>query len=318
MLALPPRRQPVAQALGVEAGAGRVEEAHRQRGPGNPQPLSGRQQRVRHQRLAHVQRAREPGPAQPGPAVRAEHGDVEAVLQVHRRGHPEPGDQLTVGGAAAEEHVLAVVDHQPAPGEGAGRTPQPGPGLQQRDPVARLAQGDRGRDPGQAAADHHQVAAAARTGLTGRRCRGRAAAGAAGPAPGRGHRGAPAVVVDVGGPERPDRRAEPASDFTATIAFWPGERETRRCSTSLGGVGDVLQQAEVDPGHRAGARRAAPVEHRHQPQPARVPVPRPLRLERHEIHQLGVGGAEPADPLGRNSVPNRLKSSAGRYTRPSR
>ena len=113
-LALAVGGQPVTQPLGVEARPVRVEEAHGQRGPGDPEPLGGRQQRVGDQGLAHVQRAGEPRPAQPGLAVRTEHGDVEAVLQPHRAGHPEPGDQLPVGRAAAQEHVLAVVDDQPA------------------------------------------------------------------------------------------------------------------------------------------------------------------------------------------------------------
>ena len=156
--ALPVGSQPVTQPLCVETRPGRIEKAHGQRRPGDPQPLGGRQQRVGDQGLAHVQRAGEPGPAQPRLAVRAEHGDVEAVLQRHRAGHPEPGDQLPVGRAAAQEHVLAVVDHQPAPGEGARRPAQPGAGLEQGDPGARLAQRDRGGDAGQAAADHHHVA----------------------------------------------------------------------------------------------------------------------------------------------------------------
>ena len=75
-----------------------------------------RQQPVPGQRLAEVQRAGQRGAAQPGLAGRAEHGDVEPVLQRHRAGHAEPGDQLPVGGAAAEEDVLPVVHDQRRPG----------------------------------------------------------------------------------------------------------------------------------------------------------------------------------------------------------
>src|SRR5262249_40585699 len=66
--------------------------------------------------------------------------------------------QLPVAGAAAQEHVLAGVDLQVAAGERAGRAAQPGPGLEQGDADARLAQGDRRGDAGQPAADHHDAA----------------------------------------------------------------------------------------------------------------------------------------------------------------
>ncbi len=38
---------------------------------------------------------------------------------------------------------------------------------------------------------------------------------------------------------------------------------------------------------------------------------------RTSVTSLGSAAGQP-DPLGRRAVPNRLKSSAGRYTRPSR
>src|SRR5258708_20125753 len=82
---------------------------------------------------------------------------MEAVLEGRRPGQTEPGEQLGVAGAAAQEPGRAVVDLQPATGERAGRAAEPGPGLEQGDADARLAERDRSGDAGQAAADHHHA-----------------------------------------------------------------------------------------------------------------------------------------------------------------
>ena len=54
--------------------------------------------------------------------------------------------------------MLAGVDDQAVPVKGASRAAEPGPGLEQRDVGARLRERDRGGDPGQPAADHHNAA----------------------------------------------------------------------------------------------------------------------------------------------------------------
>ena len=87
----------------------------------HPEPLGQREQAVAEQSPGQVQRARQRAAAQPGPAAGRQHGDVEAVLERDRAGHAEPAEQLLVAGAAAQEHVLAVVDRQPAAGERASR-----------------------------------------------------------------------------------------------------------------------------------------------------------------------------------------------------
>ena len=113
--------------------------------------------------------------------------------------------------------MLAVVDYQAVPAEGAGRPAQPGPGLQQRDADARLPQRDSGGDPGQTAADHHHAAA------------GR---GSAGPGGGQAAgRGAHAAATGPGGSTT---GITPASERTATMAFSPADSDSRRCSAAAG------------------------------------------------------------------------------------
>src|SRR5580693_231157 len=121
-----------------------------------------------------MQGPRERGPAEPGPpglagpglaspglasrAARGQDGHVETVLQRGMLGHAELGQQAAVSRAATEEDMLAGVDDQAVPVKGAGRAAEPGPGLEQRDVGARLRERDRGGDPRQPAADHHNAA----------------------------------------------------------------------------------------------------------------------------------------------------------------
>src|SRR5580658_5802876 len=108
-----------------------------------------------------MQRPGERGPAEPGAApAGSQYGDVEAALEWGVVGHAELVEQAAVRGAAAEVDVLPGVDGQGVAGEGAGRAPQPGPGLEQGDLRARLGERDRRGDPGQAAADHHRAGGA--------------------------------------------------------------------------------------------------------------------------------------------------------------
>ena len=156
-LALATGRQPVTEALLVDPGTGRVDEAHGQSGPCHAGPFGQRKKGVPAQGGQHMQGARQRGPAEPpAPRGRAggQHAHVEAVLDRGVLGHAEPAEQVAVGGAAAQEDVLAGVDGQAVAAERAGRAAQPGPGLEQGDRRARLGERDRGGDPGQAAADH--------------------------------------------------------------------------------------------------------------------------------------------------------------------
>ena len=240
----------------------------------------------------------------PGSAVRRscarpsrrQHGDVEPVLQRHRPGHAEPGEQAAVGHAAAQEHVLAVVDHEAAAAERGGRPAQAGPGLGQRDVGAGLTEGDRGGDAGQAATDHDDLA-------------------------GRAHRAAPFPAAAPA----PCGRSATTSDRAATSAFSLADSDIRRSRTTRGGGGDPFQQPVVDAGHRPGRGRAAPVQQRDQRESLRVPGAGALRLELHQRREL-----VPVGPVARpvlapccsgapgwsaplpSEQPKRSKSSAGR------
>src|SRR5215813_9462892 len=123
------------------------------------------------------------------------------VLQRRGRADPEPVEQRPVGGAAGQVHVLAVVDGKLAAAERGGRPAEPGPGLQQRDRGAGLAQCDRRADPGQAAADDDDVALA----HCGTTCR-----------------------IRVAG------RVIPARDRTATMAFSLVVSDSLVCRTAAG------------------------------------------------------------------------------------
>jgi hypothetical protein len=126
-------RQPVAEPLGVKRRVCRVEHPHREGGAGHPHPIGQGKQWVAGQRRAHVQRAGQRCPAELGSALRGQHGDVETVLEADGAGHAEPGEQPAVSRAAAQEHMLAGVDHQRAAVERGGGAAKAGPGLQQRD-----------------------------------------------------------------------------------------------------------------------------------------------------------------------------------------
>ena len=65
-LALPPRGQPVTEPLRVSRRVGRVDEAHRERGAGNPDSFGPRKKRVPAQGRQHMQGAGQRGPAEPG------------------------------------------------------------------------------------------------------------------------------------------------------------------------------------------------------------------------------------------------------------
>jgi hypothetical protein len=98
--------------------------------------------------------------------------DVQPRLQVHAVADAEPVQQRQVGGAAAQEHVLAGVDGEVAAAERGGQPAQPRPALQQGDLAAGVGAAQRGADAGQPAADdghpgaHGRLPARARTATT--------------------------------------------------------------------------------------------------------------------------------------------------------
>ncbi len=111
-------------------------------------------------RLDAARRRPAAGPAR---AVRsgAQDGDVEALLELHVAGRPYSAQEVEVGGAAAQEDVLAVVDLEAVMGERPCEAAQPGPLLQQRDLRSGVRTGEGGRDPGQPAADDDDMGPAA-------------------------------------------------------------------------------------------------------------------------------------------------------------
>ena len=157
--ALAVRGEPLAEAARVGGRVRAVDAAQRQRGPHQPQPVGQREVPVAQQRTREVQRRRQAGAAQPrGRGARGVDGDVEPVLQPHLTGDAEPAQQAAVGGAAAQEDVLAVVDVQLAPlvrpGERGGEPAQPRAALEQHDAQTGVGAAQGRGDPGETAADH--------------------------------------------------------------------------------------------------------------------------------------------------------------------
>ncbi len=153
---LPVPAQPVAEGLPVQRRVVQVQAAQGERGPPGGQSLPGVQVRVGGQAAAEVQRHRQriaPQGAEPAGGDVADR-DVQPGLDLHLVGDAEALQQPAVGGAAAQEDVLAVVDPQLAASERGGETAQPGPGLDQGHLDARVGQSQRSRDPGQPPADH--------------------------------------------------------------------------------------------------------------------------------------------------------------------
>ena len=147
--------QPVAEAACVDGRVGAVEPAQRECGPDEAQPLRGVQQRIAQQRTAEVQRSRQAVAAQPGLSGQAGRPDrnVEPVLQRHLVRDTEPVQQRLVGRAAAQEHVLAVVDVEITAPKRVGQTAELRPSLVERDLRAGVRHAQRRGDAGQAAAD---------------------------------------------------------------------------------------------------------------------------------------------------------------------
>ena len=109
-------------------------------------------------RARQVQRRRQPiAPQRRGGGARLEHRDLQAALQRHALLAAQPGEQIPVGGAAAQEHVLPVVQQQPIALERVRRSSEPASHLHERHLRARIRAVEGGRDPCKAAAYHHHL-----------------------------------------------------------------------------------------------------------------------------------------------------------------
>ena len=93
----------------------------------------------------------------PGRGGRGHHRDVEAVGQLDVCRGPDAVQERQVLVAAAQEHVLAVVDPAAAVPEGPGETAEAVAPFEQRHPGAPVGAVQGGGQPGQAAADHHDL-----------------------------------------------------------------------------------------------------------------------------------------------------------------
>ncbi len=159
---LPVAAQPLAEGDPVQRRVGEVQALQGERAADDPGAVGRGQVRVAGEAARQVERDGQAGPLEPSEGAHrgvlgpgdGEHRDVEAVLQVDQPGGAEPLQQASVGGAAPQVDVLAVVDGQLAALEGERQAAEPGPPLGEGDPVARLGQAERGGDPGQTAADH--------------------------------------------------------------------------------------------------------------------------------------------------------------------
>ena len=153
--------QPVTESHIVERGIVGIEPSQRQARPQHAQPLAEAQMRVGQQGRRQVQRGRS-GRLLDGSdrTARCQHGDVEPALHPHAVGRADPFQERSVGGAAAHEDVLAVVEPDAVTLERPGGAAESGAALEQHDGCATIGCLDCGRQSGQAAADDHYPGAA--------------------------------------------------------------------------------------------------------------------------------------------------------------
>lgn len=151
--------QPVAEALGVQGGVGGVQPAQGQGGAAHGGAFGEGEVRVAGEPGGQVQRDGGRGAAQPADAAGAgvQDGDVHAALHRGEGGAADAAQKALVGGAAAQVHMLAVVDGERSRGavaaEGEGEAAEPGAGLGEGHGVAAVGEGEGGGGSGEAAAD---------------------------------------------------------------------------------------------------------------------------------------------------------------------
>ncbi len=119
---------------------------------GDREALAAAEQVVAEQGAGEVQGRRQvaAGELRAAP-TRGEHRDAQSRLQGDELGRVEPIQQARVRGAAAQEHVLAVVEVQAVAGERVDGAAEAPARLEQDDLAPRLGALQRGGDPRQSA-----------------------------------------------------------------------------------------------------------------------------------------------------------------------
>ena len=134
--------------------------------------------------------------------------------------------------------------------------------------------------------------------------------------PGRRRSRRPSPPFTGPAPLRYFQRSRPARAWAATRAFSPPGSDIRPSRTACGLARDALEEAAVDAGHRARARRAAAVDRGEQPQSAsRTTRGRGRPRTRPGWRTWPAwprSGTARAAPNGANSMPNLSRSSFGR------
>ncbi len=156
------RGQPTAEVLGVQRRVGEVESLECERGPAHLGAVGERQVRIGGEAAPQVQGHGQrvpPQPAEPPPRgpCDVQDGYVEPVLQRGQCRALDAVEEPAVGGAAAQVHVLSVVDGEIAALEGEGQAAQSRPALQQGDAHPGVGERQRGGDAGEPAAHHDGV-----------------------------------------------------------------------------------------------------------------------------------------------------------------
>ena len=152
------RCEPLAERDRVERRISGVEPSERERRARGPDPAQRREPRVARERAGQLDGSGQVPAAQYVRALAgSQNGDLESLLKRDELGAAEPLQQRPVGGAAAQEHMLAVVHLQPVALEGVGRAPEPAPHLDERDRCAGLGAVERRGDPGEPAPDHQHA-----------------------------------------------------------------------------------------------------------------------------------------------------------------
>lgn len=154
------------QVLLVEGGVAEAQPPQGERRTAEAQPVGEGEVAVPDKRAGEVQRRRQRVAPQPGdhrlapiPGRRADHRDGETLLQRGGVGGPDALQEALVGAAATQVDVLTVVEGEPVAGERPRRTAEARPRLEEghRGPAVEAA--DRRRQPGEPAADDHDVRA---------------------------------------------------------------------------------------------------------------------------------------------------------------
>ena len=203
--------QPGPKVCWSSTGSFRSSRARARAARPRPNRALEREKAVAEERTAEVQRGAASGPGarrrgrghRSGESGRAGRRTVTSRRSCNSTSPAEPirSRKLQIGGAAAQEDVLAVVHHQPVVRERPGEAAEPAPLLEQGDLRAGVGTCQGSRDAGQATSDDDQA--------------------------GRGVATAPAAACAA-------HAAAFARAIAATVAFSPEDRLTLPCSTLSG------------------------------------------------------------------------------------